>query len=256
MPRVAYLSYRLRAVPNVSYERAPSVAWSDNIATYRLDRDELRVDFRADFSSFEEAQATVEPMLKSWETKAALERGDGEFRFIGNGGVMEPTAEESKSMAGAYSNVLLASATLFATASVVDDIFRAEYPAPPTTFAHSPLVQELTERWNQTRQNREPVLSAANYILTKIEEEFGGGNRDAASRALHLDKRILRTVGDLAANRGDALTARKFSKRLTPLSPAEQAWLSTALPAIVARIADNRNPSTLPELSMGALPKL
>ena len=219
MQRVSYLMYKVRAVAAVSYERAPAIEWENELGRFTVAEETLRIDFKTDFSNFEDAQAAVGQVLSAWETKAALERGPGEFQFIGAGGAMEETllGKQCGENHG-YTHVLLASDTLHATATCNGNIVRSTYLSSPANFLDTAEVRELVQRWNQSRQNREPAQSAANYILTRIEQTYGNGNRDRASTSLNLHRDVLRKLGELCATRGDVFTARKASASTSPLT--------------------------------------
>jgi hypothetical protein len=116
-------------------------------ARFKLTEGALRVDFKADFANFADAQAAVGPTFSAWETKAALEREPGEFQFIG-------AMEETTLGHGAYANVLLAGATLEATASCDGAILRSTYPDAPENFRDTAEVRSCPEVESSSAESR------------------------------------------------------------------------------------------------------
>lgn len=95
------------------------------------------------------------------------------------------------------------------------------------------------------------------YFCLTVIEAFAG-NRKKAARSLRISREVLRTLGNLASNRGDEKTARKVWPRraLTPLSPQEAAWIEAAIKVIIRRVGEGRVNTSLLEITMSDLPSL
>lgn len=255
LKRVHTLHYRLRKVETISYEGAVPLAFETDVGTFSLADGRLAVILSRDFDTFASAHAAVGEVLNNWERAAELRFGPGEFVFEADGGVMEDRTPPTPGTNAARADILLASASMHATATTSTITRRSAYPAPPTYFRDSAEVRELVTRWNQQRIQREPPLGAAYYILTRIVE-LGGGTRKLAAARYNTDVGVLGKVGELTSKRGDELSARKAEATTVALSASESAWLNAAVPALIARVADTRDLTSLPKLTMRDLPPL
>lgn len=70
-----------------------------------------------------------------------------------------------------------------------------------------------------------------------------------------MDVEVLRKIGELTSKRGDRTNARKASST-QPLTGSEEAWLDAAIKAVIFRVGDKRDPSTLPQITIRDLPSL
>jgi hypothetical protein len=63
-------------------------------------------------------------------------------------------------------------------------------------------------------------------------------------------------MGELTSHRGDRATARKVTRTMKPLTGPEDAWLQAAVKALIWRLGDSRDTSTLPMITLADLPPL
>jgi hypothetical protein len=235
-PHVESLTYTLAAGVDTSYaETAPAIEIDHDAFSARLDTEVLTVTPKEHFTSEAEARAVVDPFLRAWEVRAALESGRPEFRFSFSGSVTMNRAPPAGTRALAVSD----------TASVSDSmhahVTRSTYPAPPKApFEVSPEVAMLHARWEQYTLRGDTLLAMSYFCLTLIEEAFGGdrsgsAKREYAANALGIDNKVLDKLGELTA-KGDPTMARKFSLKYEPLRAEETAWVEPTIRKLILRV--------------------
>jgi len=135
---------------------------------------------------------------------------------------------------------------------------RTEYPDPPDGFVASPDVVAMWDRYEHFLAGKGDLLtSVAGWCLTTVQGR-NGGRRRAATR-YSISDAVLETLARLALG-GDEKTARKCysGQMLRPHTPAEIAWMRSAIPRIIQRVgecaADPEAP--WPQVTMGDFPRL
>ena len=131
------------------------------------------------------------------------------------------------------------------------------YPEPATRLTASPDVEAMYDRYMLYRQGRDLLGNTANFCLNVLEGSVKGRQRSAASKhfCIHLD--VLKTLGELTAEKGgsEARKAKGIGKEFTV---QEQQWINEAIKAIIRRAAevayDHRQ--TLPQITLADLPPL
>jgi hypothetical protein len=200
-----------------------------------------------------DALALIEPVLRSWEANADLTLSREEVRFDF---VTADVVDRAPLLAGSgRMRVLAAQTGHFAVGGMNVTLCaeRARYPEPPYRFRLTPDAKSLLDRYNGYLDGREPLPAMAYFCLTMLEAI--AGSRPGAAKHFGIDSKVLSKVGEVTANRGDLLTARK-GRAIQPLTSKERAWLEAAVRAFIYRVGDTRPISTLPTLTMADLPKL
>jgi hypothetical protein len=94
----------------------------------------------------------------------------------------------------------------------------------------------------------------AYFCLTVLKTS--AGSRAEASRQYIIDPKVLGTLGDLTANRGDGATARKMHANLVPYTPLEISWIEKAIEILIRRVAEIEAGATCTKITMKDLPAL
>jgi len=124
-------------------------------------------------------------------------------------------------------------------------------------------VETLWQRYNNYLDGKEPLPSMANFCLTLVENKADGkgkkGKREFAANLFLIDKTILIMLGNLTANRGDPMTARKVpdkGRSMTALSEKEKKWIEAAVKILIRRMGELANIQTAKLITMTDLPKI
>ena len=88
-------------------------------------------------------------------------------------------------------------------------VTRREYPTPPDHFQVSPDVETLWRRYEGYVQGREPLPGMAYGCQSFIEKMLARGRDDAAQK-YHIEREVLRKLGDLHSHRGNLTSRRKL----------------------------------------------
>jgi hypothetical protein len=127
-------------------------------------------------------------------------------------------------------------------------VSRGSYPIFPTAFVATPLVETLFHRFEGFKLKREPLLAMAYFSLTALETEAGG--RAAAASTFRIEESVLRKIGGLTSTRGDHASARKAGRHLKPLTPVEEAWLISAIRAVIRHVGEVADGGSRAQLTM------
>ena len=253
-PHVVSLKYRAVPSPTSSYERAiPSSGTFDRLR-YTLDKGTLVVEPLDHFPSIEDARNYVDPLVQAWEVDIALRYGSSELGFSYE---TADVVDRDPPPPGPRNIVMVATAgELNMAGSITIHVERARYPEPPSLFRTSPDVDTLWRRYQGYKAGREPLPSMAYFCLTLLEST--AGSRPRAARAFKISTRVLSKLGELATQRGDAATARKYAaiKSGAPLGPREVQWLEEAIKLIIRRVGEAAAIARLDTINMSDLPPL
>lgn len=250
-PHVASLEYALRTDDSLTFNNPPPLEGDAAGFTYRLADGVLTVTMKYHYATQEDAVEAVRSFIQAWELDYALRQGRRELRFSfvrSNIIDRQPTPGHVLLVGTAKFTITAHPVTLMVT--------RRQYPAPPASFAASPDVQTLWNRYEGHLLGREPLPSMGYFCLSVVQALYGG--RAKAVGALNIDRPVLDTLGLLTSERGDATTARKQEgKTLQPLAPSEERWIHETLRLMIRRVAMERAGavSSAP-LTMNDLPKL
>ena len=133
---------------------------------------------------------------------------------------------------------------------------RSTYPEPPPRFVASPDVDTLWHRYQEYKDEREPLAGMAYFCLSWIRNQAGG--QDQAATEYAVAREVLRELGRLTSTVGDKRTARKAPSELRPYTPQEEAWIEAAVRALIRRVGEWAAGSDTPlrQITMADLPTL
>ena len=257
-PHVASLRYRLKPFETTIYKNAQAVTGNRSEFEYYLNDGILTCHMREHYPTEREARRVVDDFLYSWKIKTALELegSEMEFEFEYSNLIDRNPPPPGNSE---FVHVSGSSGVKF-TGSAISElcITRREYPEPPIVFTVTPDVETLWGRYKKYLDKKsDELLSMAYACLTFIEKKAGGSRKPAAN-LFKIDEPILNMLGNLTANRGDALTARKFPKKgdLIPLSVKEKKWIEAAVKIFILRMGELANIQTAKSITMNDLPNI
>lgn len=253
-PHVNSLSYRLTPPENVTYNAPPPVTitrpgfhgtLADGMFTATMD---------THYATLDEARAVVDPFLRGWEMTSVLQGGDAITFHYQDADIIDWSPSPP---GGRVLHAVTAACTVSVSDAIQISICRAAYPAALQAFAATTTVQILWDRYCQWLQGRESLFSLANfsdtYLRWAVSDALGDTRRDA-SKAFHIDKAILKKIGDLAANRGGDREGRKAGT--IPATPGERQWMTAAVRAIILQVGAVESGQAVTNLTMADLPPL
>lgn len=260
-PHVEALDYRLVPDESLRFNSPPPLEHETDAFKLRLQDEVLTVWLKDHYASEEDARVAVDPYLQVWAVYEALEsRRRRKLRFDYRG-AKTVDRNPSSSDDGVRRTAQISLKVLWSTSEAVET--RGDYPEPPRNFALSPDVEAMWERYEGYLKGREPLLSMAYFCLTVLESSAHklpgkGDNRAKAVRKYAIQDKVLRKLGELAANLGDAETARKVGGEGRPPTPSEGAWIEQCLLAIIRRAGEHAaDPQKVfPKFTMADLPEL
>lgn len=208
-------------------------------------------------TSWDEAEAQLEPFLASWEAYSEL-TAKGRLTFTLRHFAIGDLA---KTPSGPTESV----------ASLSDWIEYVPAPDPPTEFSPpppnnwlaTPLLLRLIHGWRDVADWRASPLVEGYLLLSAIEKEYGG--RSNAANALRIDHDVVMMLGEISATEDLAL-GRKFNKsqrrhawkpRRTstgPVTAEERRWVFRLMQLVMLRMGDPSH--AWDELTMLDLPPL
>jgi hypothetical protein len=211
----------------------------------------LTLHMKKHYASVEDARASAAEFLFIWELDAALNLGREAIKFIFEDAEL---IDRIPPPPGTL-EINVGSASMVAFGGVVTmRVTRSAYPEPPTGMKFCPDLETLWMRYEGYRAQREPLSAMAYFCLTVLDTS--AGDRATAARQYNIKLDVLRKIGDLTTNRGDAATARKMRVKLLPYTPKEIGWLEAAIVIIIRRMAAVAAGVVGPMITMKDLPDL
>jgi hypothetical protein len=204
-----------------------------------------------------DAREALEPHLRAWEVSAVLGNVAHDMRFVFESARLEDPDE----LPGNRKIEVELTETLSFSADAVISRTNERYPDPDPTIIVDPVVEAMLTRWNDVRSDDKLLLPNANWLITRLEDEFGGTKkgsqrRDQAARSNALDPAVLNKVAELAAY-NDPERGRKASGPRRSLTDSQVAWLRAAIPILIRQVARYHGTGGLAvEMSMSDLPPL
>jgi hypothetical protein len=197
----------------------------------------------------EQAKDAFEPFLRSWESSAFLQPGRYRIRFnYRTADVVDRNAPPTggptvhlKALAGALS-LTVGTATLTRSMAI--------YPSPDASFQASSLTDELISRVRQYYDGRERLTSMANWILSRLEREYGG--RRGVPDALNVHEDVVSELGKLAASTDPEHGRKATGKGPPSLSPTDISRLEKIVVRLIRRVGEVQaagQPGSLPQLT-------
>jgi hypothetical protein len=215
----------------------------------------LHCTMKSHFSTAYEARTVIDPILKAWEVFADLQSNRGAVRFKYD---TAKIIDRSPNVSGAIRAHVIEVQSLQGEAilgQVTVYVGMNYYPAPPGSFRLTPDAESLWLRFQKYVEGQEPLLSMAYFCLTVVQAI--AGNRSAASKKYCIDLKVLNKLGELTAQRGDALSARKaLGKKYEPLKGSEKTWIETAVKYLILRLGTEAKREGLAWIKFVDLPSI
>ena len=206
---------------------------------------------RMEFNSEEVARATLEPLLRDWETEWDLRyRLRFSLKFLDCLWEQLERTENDPIVVSGKLGVLDQSLNAHPTWALTN------YPPPPSfNLRHTPLALQLLARWHEIEDGRNSLLAGAYWFATTFKSEFGG-SRKVAAKSLCVDFDVLDTLGRLSTQ-NDPAESRKNEGPPKLLTEDEKTWLKHAIQKLAARAVEAASPhQQLLQITMKDLPKL
>lgn len=268
-PHVVALHYRMCVRDSVTFESPPPLSHEAGPFTLHLKNGQVVVTMREHFDSEQAAREAVDPFLDTWVLHAALKahRRDFWFEYEHAEVIDRAPPPEPPGVVGA-GTALMASFGLHATGTV--STTRRSYPAPPKSFARTPLVEALFHLYQSSVNERRFAAAAGYFALTAIKTRVrepgwpGGVERSRlTASALGVEHAILQTLHDLTTEKGDITTGRKVSDKAEldrsrpPHTGPQLNWICEAIRVLALRLGEwEADRSGLSPLTMAHLPSL
>ncbi len=241
-PHVESLVYRIRHDGTVYYGGSDPAAYEHPAFDIQIANEEVRFTMRAHFATEDTARQAAEPFIKTWEFETALRQGRNTFTLVfRNAHIVDRKPNPPNSGSRDRERRALHVSARFdggldgTLSAAVQLQPSAPYPPPPCNNVEvTSTVQQMSDRYLDFREGKEPLPALAYFCLTCLEACAGGRSKAAAKFAV--DKRVLDGIGRLAAEKG-GLHARKAQGRSHALTDDEESFLKAAVPALIRRMA-------------------
>ena len=234
-PHVVDLTYHLRTGPDVSYKPGTTTTWKTPEFDGDLTAGVLTLKMTNHHATVGSAQGTVQPYLRAWEIQTGLQHGLGYLEFEYK---TANVVDRNPPPPGA--RVLHAEASSYAVFAmeVTGHLTNAKYPSPPSSFAVSPIVTTLWQRFRNFIEGKEPLTGMGYFCLSVLQADAGGRRHAATKFTVHID--VLDTLGRLTSEVGDESTARKLDQGTTfrPHTNAETDWIKAAVKRLILRAGE------------------
>ena len=172
-PHVEALIYTVVHSDTVDYEKAKPLEYDGLRFKARIEDGSARFEMKEHFATVEEARAVVDPATLAWEISVGLKLGPGEFSLKFD----RPEIIDRDPVPGVVELSTAVSLSIRATAII--HLARGAYPSFPLDLAVDPDVESMYRRYQDFRDNREPLASMAYFCLTVITG-WGPGQKKAA----------------------------------------------------------------------------
>src|SRR5712691_2484754 len=153
---VVALIYRLQLSDHVSYAEPPPLVFENEIARFRLEKDQLRCELKMHVGTLEEARALIDPILRGWEMEVELARGRGELRLGYENAEIIDRRPPTPGVIRGHVMVALQDALLVSSGTATRHITRGKYPDPPLGFHLTPDAESILLRFRGYQDGREP----------------------------------------------------------------------------------------------------
>ncbi len=243
-PHVVSLTYKIVENDRLTFKDPPDLEIDTAEFHGRLSNCILILEPKNHYSSVAQVRPLSDDFVRAWEIDRALRAGSLEFNFRLEGAqIVDRQPGPGKAFVDSCEVITLVD-------SVDVKKISQSYPAPPDNFHLTPEVEVIWNRYRRFLEGGEILLQMASYCLSYLQD---GKSRKQAAKHYDIDLRILNKLGDITANAGDELTARKRSKKSRPLSNNDSAWINATIKAIIKHLA-TRQPGE--KLKMSDLPPL
>lgn len=249
--RVLALHYRFQSeVEMDKFDSAAPLSGTLGSFNFSLTTGDLKAEPITEFLDRESAKDAFEPYLRDWEQLAYLGSPGHRIRFdYQRSDLEEINPQPGFKFAFAEEAIGVGSAN----AAAVITRSNPAYPAPDPDFRRTPLTDLLTERLRRARDRQTELTSAAYFVLSRLEGEFGG--RESLANALAVDRAVLKEFGKVSS-RADPDLGRKGKGDQTPLTSAEISWIQATMIRLIRRVGEYAAGASIRRISLADLPPL
>jgi hypothetical protein len=233
------------------FDAPPPLLWRTPVFEANLSNSLLRVEMLAHFATEEQARRAVEPFLQTWEIDIALTYGKRELKFAFKQGHL---VDRNPSPLGSTVTATAVGTVRTWGCATAAQITMRTYPEVPTNFSADPDVVTLWNRFEGFKNGQEPLASMAYFCYTLLTYRYR--SVDNASKALGVDKAVLKRLSELGTNRGDVTNARKMTPELKPFTSGEAQWLDGAIRALIRRVGEVASGRSPLQITMRQLPRV
>jgi hypothetical protein len=229
----------------------------------------LYVSMREHHETAERARTRVEKYLRSWVISAGLQYdGTSEMWFEFDRAEVLDLTEHPRAPTGTPQVVRLSAGSMsIAAGAATAHVTSRSYPNPPDDFTVSEDVEVMWTLYQRYRQDRERLLTMSATCLSWLElralqnDPTGKkSRRKKAAQQYNIEIGVLRKLGDLTANLGVGVEARKVHEGSQPRNPThrERKWIEEVIKKIIRRVGEHAaDPQgVLPKITMANLPQL
>jgi hypothetical protein len=256
-PHVQALHYKVKSGSGFDYANATALAHETTAFRVMLDKGEAVFEMKEHYATQDEAVRHVSPFIRAWEIQSDLATVPGSFRLSFDRADIIDRNPPPPPPPGTTVVHLAGAAMAMGTASVRAEahVSCGSYPAPPTTFAISPDVESMAQRYQGYREQRESLGAMAYFCLTVVQMRYG--NRTAAAQQLGFEAQVLSKLGELTSTKGGA-EARKAAGTAADYTPTERDWIERAVKRLIERAGEYaHDPSaTRPQITLNDFPTL
>lgn len=229
-PHVTQLTYRIHWIDAGHSVAADAPKLDVVLAGFNCELFNGRLTARPQqhYPDADSAAAELEPPLRAWEAEAELENGLG-MEFVFEAAAVTDLAITP----GTISASAIGSSFTTGTASIA--LTLPEYPQPSRNMKEeTSLGHSLRMRWRSYLLHRESMLAAAYWILTRIQQNFGG--RQAAAHELNVSSLVLGMLGRLTTIDDPVLGRKAGGGERRRLTQHEIDFVRTVTPRLILRV--------------------
>jgi hypothetical protein len=262
VPHVESLVYRAESAKDIIYNDPVPLEIDKDKWKGCLENGILTCRMKMHYASVSDVRREIESYLRAWEVNTNLKQGKGSIKFVyQDANLIDLAPQETGCRVVEAGGVISGIGTMTARGQII----RKNYPPPPENFTVSPDVETLLGRYEGYLAGKEPLPAMAYFCLTTVERIYGGQRekrekpRKAAARIIKVDLEVLNTLGELASERGDQTTARKFLRQPSPLTGTERTWVESVIRGLIYRVGEYSgcsDKSTLAQITMADFPSL
>ncbi len=237
-PHVVALNYRITHGKHFNYDDAEE--FEDNTSPdfcLKVKDKKVRFELKKHYATEDDAKASLKDFVRQWEFEACLEYGPDSFGLTYDDYEIidrnPPTTKPDVDVIQIHERISVSDNLEITTRML-------KFPSPPSDVsvnADDPDTNTMFERLMNCQRGKEPVTSMANFCLTVIEGLFDRGKRKKAASHFKINLDTLKRIGDLCANKGGPLGARKRTGIRNDLTTEEREWLVKSVKEIICRVA-------------------
>lgn len=246
-PHVRALYYRLVHDDTVDYNSAAPLEYDEDSFSLRLQDGRAIFEMKRHYATEEQARASLNQFIDSWEIMVGLQRGPGEFSLkYESADIIDRNPDP-----GVIS--VQSRSLLMAGCDAVLHLSQASYPQPPAHFSVSAEVEAMYKRHLRYRNGGETLSSMAYYCYTALAQ----GGDQAATEKYFISRNVIERLRILSSRKGGP-EGRKWDVHDKPYSGEERAWLEAAVKVLILRAGEiAANPSSRhSQITMSDLPRL